>query len=297
MKRALLTIMLIFSALILCAGPARVRTETGRMIRTASVDTIRVVDTVWVDVAAEAADHVGKDSAEVRFNRGIGTPDSIFIPKGTLGFGMTVSYNEYNLGTAPDDAGYQMLFSLLNGVAGSMTSFSISPHVSYFFKDNTSVGLRFDYEKSSLTVGNANLSLGDALSFEISDMNHLKQAYTGAVTLRHYMPIADSRRFAIFIEGRGAYTFAQSKTYEVDGTDKFGTYQEINKLALNLVPGIVCFMADNAAFEVSVGVLGFNTQKVVQTTNQVEVSEMKNSSANFRINLLSISFGMSFYIY
>ena len=80
MKRALLTIMLIFSALILCAGPARVRTETGRMIRTASVDTIRVVDTVWVDVAAKAADKVGKDSAEVRFNRGIGTPDCIFIP-------------------------------------------------------------------------------------------------------------------------------------------------------------------------------------------------------------------------
>jgi hypothetical protein len=56
-------------------------------------------------------------------------------------------------------------------------------------------------------------------------------------------------------------------------------------------------MMDNAAFEVSVGVLGFDTQKVKQVTNQVEYSEMKSSGANFKINLLSVNFGMSFYIY
>jgi hypothetical protein len=44
-------------------------------------------------------------------------------------------------------------------------------------------------------------------------------------------------------------------------------------------------------------VLGFDTQKVKQVTNQVEYSEMKSSGANFKINLLSVNFGMSFYIY
>jgi alpha-galactosidase len=72
---------------------------------------------------------------------------------------------------------------------------------------------------------------------------------------------------------------------------------DIYKASLSLVPGVVCFMMDNAAFEVSVGVLGFDTQKVKQVTNQVEYSEMKSSGANFKINLLSVNFGMSFYIY
>ena len=111
------------------------------------------------------------------------------------------------------------------------------------------------------------------------------------------MSIADSRRFAIFVEGRGTLGYAQSKTYQLDGTDKFGTYQDIDKASLSLAPGIVCFMMDNAAFEVSVGVLGFDYQKVRQVTNQVEISEMKSSGANFKVNLLSINFGMSFYIY
>ena len=36
--------------------------------------------------------------------------------------------------------------------------------------------------------------------------------------------------------------------------------------------------------------------EVVQLTNQVERSEMENSGANFKVNLLSIGFGLSFYI-
>ena len=190
-----------------------------------------------------------------------------------------------------------MLFSLLDGVSGNMTSCGIAPAVSYFFADNTSVGLRFDYSKSVLGLGSASLALGDLMSLDISDVNYLKQSYSGSLTFRHYMSIADSRRFAIFVEGRGTLGYAQSMNYQMEGDDKYGTYQDIYKASLSLVPGVVCFMMDNAAFEVSVGVLGFDTQKVKQVTNQVEYSEMKSSGANFKINLLSVNFGMSFYIY
>ena len=190
-----------------------------------------------------------------------------------------------------------MLFSLLDGVSGNMTSCGIAPAVSYFIADNTSVGLRFDYSKSVLGLGSASLALGDLMSLDINDVNYLKQSYSGSLTLRHYMSIADSRRFAIFVEGRGTLGYAQSMNYQREGDDKYGTYQDIYKASLSLVPGVVCFMMDNAAFEVSVGVLGFDTQKVKQLTNQVEYSEMKSSGANFKINLLSVNFGMSFYIY
>ena len=37
-------------------------------------------------------------------------------------------------------------------------------------------------------------------------------------------------------------------------------------------------------------------QKVNQTTNQVEYSMMENSGANFKVNLFSLAFGMTFYI-
>ena len=293
MKKTIFIMLLIVNVFLLDARPA------GADIMHECRDTIRVADTVWVSaterapLTAEIPDVILDDT----FNRGIGKATALFVPKGTVSFGLTASYNSYDLGSAADDAGYKMFLSLLDGVYGNMTSCGIAPAVSYFVADNTSVGLRFDYSKSVLGLGSASLALGDLMSLDINDVNYLKQSYSGSLTMRHYMSIADSRRFAIFVEGRGTLGYAQSMNYQREGDDKYGTYQDIYKASLSLVPGVVCFMMDNAAFEVSVGVLGFDTQKVKQVTNQVEYSEMKSSGANFKINLLSVNFGMSFYIY
>ncbi len=293
MKKTIFIMLLIVNVFLLDARPA------GADIRQERRDTVRIADTVWVSATerapliAEIPDVILDDT----FNRGIGKATALFVPKGTVSFGLTASYNSYDLGSAADDAGYKMLFSLLDGVSGNMTSCGIAPAVSYFIAENTSVGLRFDYSKSVLGLGSASLALGDLMSLDINDVNYLKQSYSGSLTLRHYMSIADSRRFAIFVEGRGTLGYAQSMNYQREGDDKYGTYQDIYKASLSLVPGVVCFVMDNAAFEVSVGVLGFDTQKVKQVTNQVEYSEMKSSGANFKINLLSVNFGMSFYIY
>lgn len=277
MRKTLFIILLAFNTFMLGARPAGA--DTMHECR----DTIRVADTVWVSATERAP-----LTAEI--------PD-LFVPKGTVSFGLTASYNSYDFGSAADDAGYKMFLSLLDGVYGNMTSCGIAPAVSYFIADNTSVGLRFDYSRSVLGLGSASIALGDLMSLDINDVNYLKQSYSGSLTLRHYMSIADSRRFAIFVEGRGTLGYAQSMNYQREGDDKYGTYQDIYKASLSLVPGVVCFVMDNAAFEVSVGVLGFDTQKVKQVTNQVEYSEMKSSGANFKINLLSVNFGMSFYIY
>lgn len=293
MKKTIFIMLLIVNVFLLDARPA------GADIRQERRDTIRIADTVWVSAKERAprTTEIPDVILDDTFNRGIGKATALFVPKGTVSFGLTASYNSYDLGSAADDAGYKMLFSLLDGVSGNMTSCGIAPAVSYFIADNTSVGLRFDYSKSVLGLGSASLALGDLMSLDINDVNYLKQSYSGSLTLRHYMSIADSRRFAIFVEGRGTLGYAQSMNYQREGDDKYGTYQDIYKASLSLVPGVVCFMMDNAAFEVSVGVLGFDTQKVKQVTNQVQYSEMKSSGANFKINLLSVNFGMSFYIY
>ena len=56
------------------------------------------------------------------------------------------------------------------------------------------------------------------------------------------------------------------------------------------------FVTNEVAVEVAVGLLGLNYNKTVQTTNQVDVSVMESSGANFKINPLSIELGLSFYI-
>lgn len=237
-----------------------------------------------------------EDKYQEPFDRGIGLPNNRFIPKGTVGGGLTVSYSSYALGNATDDVGYKMLYSLLSGVQGDMESFGLSPFLSYFIADNLSVGLRFDYGYSGLNLGQADMALGDMMSFNLKDLGYTKQSYTGAVALRDYIPIAGSKRFAMFAELRASGGYAQSESYQMNEEGKFGTYQDIYKFSVGLVPGLTCFVTNEIAVEASVGVLGYDFQKVIQTTNQVDVSQMVKKAANFKVNLLSVNLGMSFYI-
>lgn len=230
------------------------------------------------------------------FDRGIGISTTTFIPKGTVGAGVAFSYNNYNLGQGASDAGYSALFSLIGDIHGNMQTWGVAPWVSYFLADNFALGLRFDYDRSSFGLGNASISLGDIANFSVSDFNFLKHSYTGAITGRYYIPIANSKRFAMFTELRAIGGYGQSETYKMQDGEKYGTYQDIYKFELGLVPGISVFVTNDVAIELSVGLMGFNYNKTVQTTNQVDKSVMESSGANFKINPLSIGLGLSFYI-
>ena len=95
--------------------------------------SILVISTV-ISAQAKSSDMPEQDALvaaqEESFDRGIGLPTSRFIPKGTVGGGLAVSFNSFDLGNGADDAGYKMLLSMLSGIDGDMQSFGIAPFVS-----------------------------------------------------------------------------------------------------------------------------------------------------------------------
>ena len=237
----------------------------------------------------------GTEEAEA-FDRGVGKMNSVFIPKGYVGGGLTFSYKTYDIGNGTDDVGYSMLFSLLSDMQGNMYTLGVAPSVSYFVANNLSVGVRFNYDRTSLDVGNLGLSLGDLASINIQDYHMLKNMYSGAMAMRYYMPIANSKRIAMFGEIQLGFEVGESVAYRtVDGRNQ-GTFQTIYGGGINVVPGLCVFATNEVCVEVSVGVLGINYQYVRQQTDLVEESVMHQSGANFKINPLSISLGMSFYL-
>lgn len=231
-----------------------------------------------------------------KFDRAVGKMNSVFIPKGYIGGGLNFSYNTLDLGNTVNDPGYSMLFSLLSGINAEMQTLGVAPSVSYFVKDNLAVGVRFDYNRTNLNLSNLGLSLGDLASISLSDYVFTKNMYSTAVTGRYYMPIANSRRIAMFGELQLGFDRGQSLTYKVVDGCNLGTFQQIYGFGLNVVPGLCVFATNEVCVEVAVGVLGLNYQHVIQETNKVDVSVMTQSGANFKINPLSISLGMSFYI-
>ena len=236
------------------------------------------------------------EQGENAFDRGVGKMNSVFIPKGYVGGSLSFSYKTYDMGNASNDPGYSMLFSLLSGLKGDMHTVGIAPAVSYFIMDNFSVGARFSYNRTSLDVEQLGMSVGDLVSFNINDVNFLKNMYSFAGAGRYYMPIAQSKRIAMFGELRVGVDLGQSVSYRtIDGRNQ-GTFQNIAGFSIDVVPGLCVFATNEVCVEVAVGILGFNYQHIKQNTNLVETSKMSQSGANFKINPLSISLGVSFYL-
>ncbi len=254
-----------------------------------------------VAISATAGNDKGEKEVEP-FDRGIGTDGNVFIPAGSIGTGATFSYTNYSVGNGADDSGYSMFLNLLQNVNGTLQTYGISPHVSYFFWNNMSLGAKFSYNHSSLGVDSLDLVLDDDSSLSVENYNYMKDAYVGTIFFRDYIPFGNSKRFAMFVELRASGGYAQAKSYETGYDEtlcipyKDGYYQDIYDFEIGVVPGLIAFLTNEVALEVSVGLMGFEYEKVKQVKNQVEKSELEHSGANFKINILSVSLGLSFYI-
>ena len=88
----------------------------------------------------------------------------------------------------------------------------------------------------------------------------------------------------------------QSKIMQGVGSSLTGAYERNFTLDVGLVPGLCVFLNNYSAMEVSIGVLGFKYSDTKTITDQIYIARRNSKSANFRVNLFSISFGASFYL-
>ena len=158
------------------------------------------------------------------------------------------------------------------------------------------VGGRFNYGRTLVRMDETNIDISDDMSFDINNVYQLKHTYSAMAVLRNYIPLGNSKRFALFSETQVEIGGSQSKVSNGRGETLTGTYSTSKDLSLGVAPGLVAFVNNYTAVEVSVGVLGVNFSKKVQNTNQVISGEQSSTSANFRINLFSIGLGIAFYL-
>lgn len=213
---------------------------------------------------------------------------SLFVPKGTWMGGCSFSYSEQT------NDNYKFL--VLTDIKAEGYSFKVSPFAGYFFADNMAAGVRLNYSRSYIDIGNLDLGLGDDLSFDIKDYKYLEHSVYASGFLRTYMGLGNSKVFGFFNELRLIYGYGQGKTTSGVENDLTGTYQYIHNLQLGSAPGLSAFVTNNVAVEVSIGLVGLDFNWVNQKTNQVETGYRRKSSANFKIDIFSLNIGMCFYL-
>ena len=231
--------------------------------------------------------------AQERFERGFSGKNKIFIPRNSIGMGLSVAFSNNGVG---DDTGFSILPSYVGEIKGGWKSFAIHPSAEYFVKDNWSIGVNFDFVRNIFSLDSARLALGETLALDIQGWNYHRQSYTGALMTRYYVPFMGSRIFGWFVEGSLSGGFIQSKLYsqEEDGL-KHGTYQVNLRFSFGLNPGICFFVAENFDFEVQVGLVDLSLTRVNQVENQVKTSSAWRFNASEKIDLLSIKFGAHAY--
>ncbi len=278
MLKTIITSICLFAAAIAASA-----TEVGDTIvrRGSSVTLERPTETVVV----------GNDTVPIilpqrnygRFDRGL--YNYLFIPKGQWSLGLTASYSQFNA----DDV---RLLSYLTDFDFDGKQYSIRPTVSYFFKNNQSIGFRFGYTRRDGTLGRLAVDFDDDLSFDIRGVHYESTDYAFGAFYRNYVGLGTMKRFAVFNEvdlsvATGSSRFIRS--YNEVPRDTRTTSTEVS---LNFSPGVCVFVMDNVNFNVSFGVFGIRVLKENQTTDSVNEGSRLSSGANFRFNIFNINFGL-----
>lgn len=225
--------------------------------------------------------------AAKKFDRGLGFRDApVFMPKGQLMFGGTVSYRDYKF--------YDYKFIILNDMNINAYTLSATPYVYYSFAKNMAVGVKFSYQRTLGRIDGMDISFSPDLTFGISDYYTLQHTYYGSVSYRYYIPLGQSKVFGLFSDISFNFGAGQGKTVSGKGDSMTGTYQNTLDIGIDVIPGIAVFVTNEMCVEASVGILGLEWKRISQTTNQVYEGSYETSGANFKLNLLSINIGINF---
>ena len=225
--------------------------------------------------------------SQVPFERGMSKP-VVFVPKGEWITGVSVSY------TAEKLDNYS--FFILEGLNGRGYTFKVAPTLLFAFQDNLAAGGRFSYSRSLVKVDKASLVLSSDMGYDIDHLFSLSHSYGGTALFRNYISLGQSRRFAIFNEVQFQMAGGQSKLATGSGQTLSGTYQTNFNLHVGVTPGVMMMLNNYSAMEVNIGVLGFNYYNTKAVTDQIYMANIHRHSANFKINLFSITFGCMFYL-
>jgi hypothetical protein len=222
-----------------------------------------------------------------RYDRGL--YNYLYIPKGQWAFGLTASYGEFN----SEDV---QLLSVLKDLDFNGKLYSIKPSISYFFRNNQSIGLKFNYTRGFADLASLSMDFDDDLNFSIKDVSYYSQTYAMSIFYRNYIGLSTSKRFAVFNDidlsfGSGSARFKRYYNDEPKDTRTVTT-----EAKLNFSPGVCVFIMDYAAFNISFGVFGINMTKQSQTTNGMEDGSRFTSGANFKFNVFNINFGLAIVI-
>ena len=208
----------------------------------------------------------------------------LIVPKHDWQIGMAASY----VNLSADNSEFLLL---LNNSNAYLSLAKISLNGAFAYCDNHAVGVRLQYTNGNCAVDAATLDLLGNFSYEFKDVKAKTFSYSGAVFNRSYVGFDSRGRVGVFLDTGIGYTKSRSEL-----NMSAGTYTVNNKLSLSLSPGVVYFPMNTIsvfAF-ISLADISYNNSKAYSNWNFT--GERNFFRAQARIDLLSVSLGLSVHL-
>ncbi|MDE5773006.1 MAG: hypothetical protein K2H86_00935 [Muribaculaceae bacterium] len=222
-----------------------------------------------------------------RYDRGLF--NMLFIPRGTWHFGLTVSYGQF-------DVSNMGVLNMVSDIDVGAHTFNVKPYLSYFIRNNLSVGLRLGYTTGRLALGSMKVDIDEDMNFNLHDILYKSESYAAALTLQQYYGLTRRGRFGVYNEVELAFSSGSSDFERpFDGVIK-RTHTTNMEAKLTFSPGVCVFIMENVSFNLSFGVFGFYLRNERQKVDDVDLGNRFTSGANFKINLFNLAFGIGIHI-
>ena len=237
---------------------------------------------------ADSASRVIRVPSEgARVDRGI--YQYLFIPKGQVLAGATLSYAHLD----SDDSQFMLM---IDGLQAECSMTRISPFIGVSYAKNQVLGARFAYQLTRGKVDNVSIQAGDNedYTFTLSNVDLQQRSYAGALFHRAYIGLDLRGRFALYNETRVEFAFGRNEfSYGQTALDQ---YTKNRQVGITFHPGVAVCIMNNVSMHASVGIGGVRLSDSRVYDGAEMIGKRTAMNANFRLNLLDISLGITLHL-
>lgn len=226
------------------------------------------------------------DSTQTHKRRGL--KQFVIIPKGEVQGGIQMSY-------ASISSNNSEFLMLLKDLDASGDFLRIAPYISYSYRCNKTIGLKFSYSNASASINAGDLELlSDDLNFTLDNIRGRLTSYGVGMFHRSYIGLDRRGRIGLFSDIMLSYQHSRMKFAYNDQTQD--SYSLQNQLKLSFHPGVIIFLMNNVSLNVSfsVGSVSYNNVRYFQDGHSI--GSRDHSQAKFKLDILDISYGVTIHL-
>lgn len=231
-------------------------------------------------------EEIPRDTIGKKHNRGL--KQHLIIPKGEWQVGVQISH----VSMSSNNSEFMLLVNGLNANA-SMTK--IAPFFAYSYRNNRSIGVRFQYSTTSGGISKGELDLlSDDLNFEVENLRADLNSIQTSLYHRSYLGLDNKGRIGVFADI--ALSYANNKNIFSYSERTNHSYARTHQLKLSLHPGLVIFPMNNISTHVSMGIGGVSYNHTDYVKDGQVIGSRDFSKANFKLDVLDISIGLTIHL-